>query len=122
MNSNTQRFVEDDQIHTVIHRFLPQNWMVIIHGKTEPFLKGPIPIFWPHAIASLPGKSINLALAIRWLTDMNGGQPIKLTKESIRQFHISKDTFGDSIKRLDGKVLISVSSPPGQHYDRPISE
>ena len=39
---------------------------LVVAPKKEPFLRGPIPLGWVTAAASLPGKTINVALALWW--------------------------------------------------------
>ena len=36
-----------------------------------PFLKGPIPMAWLNAAAKLPGKTLNVGIAIWWLAGMS---------------------------------------------------
>ncbi len=86
-------------------------------ANTRPFLKGPIAMDWLSAAASLPGKAINLALAVRWLVDMNGGKPVKLTAKALDLLNVSEDACGDGLKRLESAGLITVTRQPGQ---RPI--
>lgn len=86
-------------------------------GNTKPFLKGPIYMDWLSAAARLQGKAINLALAVRWLVDMNGGKPAKLTAKALDLLNVSEDACGDGLKRLESAGLITVTRLPGQ---RPI--
>jgi len=86
-------------------------------ANAKPFLKGPIPMDWLSAVAHLPGKSINLALAVRWLVDMSGGKPAKLTKKALSLLNVSEDACSDGLKRLEHVGLITVARQPGQ---RPI--
>ena len=81
---------------------------------TKPFLKGPIYLDWLSAAARLPGKAINLALAVRWLVDMNGGNPAKLTAKALALLNVSEDACSDGLRRLESKGLITVTRQPGQ--------
>lgn len=86
-------------------------------ATTKPFLKGPIYMDWLSAAASLPGKAINLALAVRWLVDMNGGKPAKLTAKALELLDVSDDACSDGLRRLESAGLVTVTRHPGQ---RPI--
>ena len=86
-------------------------------ANTRPFLKGPICMDWLGSAARLPGKAINLALAVRWLVDMNGGKPAKLTAKALAQLNVSEDACSDGLRRLESAGLITVARQPGQ---RPI--
>jgi hypothetical protein len=83
-------------------------------GNARPFLKGPIPMDWLSRAASLPGKTINLALAVRWLVDMNGGKPAKLTSKALALLNVSEDACSDGLRRLESAGLITVARQPGQ--------
>ena len=83
-------------------------------AHTRPFLKGPIPMDWLSAAAHLPGKAINLAMAVRWLADMNGGKPAKITAKALELFNVSEDACSDGLKRLEGAGLVTVTRHPGQ--------
>jgi hypothetical protein len=69
---------------------------------------------WLSAAASLPGKAINLALAVRWLVDMNRGKPVKLTAKALVLLNVSEDACGDGLRRLEAAGLITVTRQPGQ--------
>ena len=83
-------------------------------ANTRSFLKGPIYMDWLSAAASLPGKAINLALAVRWLVDMNGGKPAKLTAKALDLLNVSEDACSDGLRRLESAGLVTVTRQPGQ--------
>ena len=87
---------------------------MVVVASTKPFLKGPIYMDWLSAAAHLPGKAINLALAVRWLVDMNGGKPAKLTANALALLNVSEDACSDGLRRLEAAGLITVTRQPGQ--------
>jgi len=82
--------------------------------NTPPFIKGPISVAWLSQAAALPGKALHLALAIHWLTGMNKGAPVKVSKKALTHFCISTDAYRDGLKRLETAGLITVARLPGQ--------
>lgn len=82
--------------------------------KGEPFLKGPILLPWIQKSAELPGKALNVVLAIRWLSDMNYGQPIKISKKAMESFGFSNDACADALKRLEAAGIVDIERLPGQ--------
>lgn len=82
--------------------------------NTPPFIKGPIPVGWISQAAALPGKALHLALAIQWLSGMNKGAPVKVSKKALAHFCISTDAYRDGLKRLEAMGLIAVTRLPGQ--------
>jgi hypothetical protein len=81
---------------------------------TVPFLKGPIPMAWLNEAAKLPGKTLNLGLAIWWLAGMAKTKTFKLTGKALDQLDISRGAAADALKRLEGRGLIRVQRAPGQ--------
>jgi CRP-like cAMP-binding protein len=81
---------------------------------TAPFLKGPIPMAWLNAAAKLPGKTLNLGLAIWWLAGMAKTKAFKLTGKALVQLGVSRDAASSALKRLEAQGLIRVQRSPGQ--------
>lgn len=106
--------VTDQKIPTRKLRYDVETGGMVEKRQSEPFLKGPIPISWLNRAACLPGKAINVALAIRWLSDMNNGKPIKLTRKALEFFSVSPDAASDAIRRLECEGLIKVERHLGQ--------
>ena len=79
-----------------------------------PFLKGPIPMAWLNEAARLPGKALNLGIAIWWLAGMAQTKTFKLTGKALAQLGVSRDAAADALKRLEGRGLIRVQRAPGQ--------
>ena len=79
-----------------------------------PFLKGPISMAWLNAAAKLPGKALNVGLAIWWLAGMSKTTAFKLTGKSLSQLGVSRDAASDGLKRLEDIGLILVKRSPGQ--------
>jgi len=79
-----------------------------------PFLKGPIPMAWLNAAAKLPGKTLNVGVAIWWLAGMSKTTAFKLTRKALNQLGVSRDATSDALKRLEEHGLILVKRSPGQ--------
>jgi hypothetical protein len=85
-----------------------------VTSNGKPFIKGPIPLDWLGIVAKLPGKCLNVAMAICWLTGMSDGKPFKLTAKALRHFNVSNDTARDCLHRMELAGLIHVNRQPGQ--------
>jgi len=112
--SKTSNFVPDSQVPTVRLRFDAATGEMVEQHKSEPFLKGPISIVWLNQAALLGGKTLNVALAICWLSGMNGNQPVKLSKKALKLFHVSSDAALDALSRMEASGLIRLQKNPGQ--------
>lgn len=82
--------------------------------KKKLFLRGPIPMDWLSKAAELPGKTLNVALAIWWLQGMTQSESFKLTRKSLSLFNIKRDAASISLKRLEGAGLIKIQKKVGQ--------
>jgi hypothetical protein len=78
------------------------------------FVKGPIPLDWLTEVALLPGKCLNVAMAIQWLLGMSGGRPVNLTKRAEMSFNVSGDTSRECLNRLEAAGLIQLDRSPGK--------
>ena len=79
-----------------------------------PFLKGPIPMAWLNAAAKLPGKTLNVGIAIWWLSGMSKTTAFKLTRKALNQLGVSRGAALDALRRLEENGLILVKRLPGQ--------
>jgi hypothetical protein len=78
------------------------------------FIKGPIPMAWLSGVAKLPGKSMQVALALFWLAAMRPNDKVKMTRQAMRLFNVSDDSYRDAIPRLEAAGLIKVWRAPGR--------
>jgi len=85
--------------------------------KKKLFLRGPIPLEWLAVAAKLPGKTINVALALWWRHGMAKGKPFKLTQMALKAMNVERDAERAGLARLEQAGLIRVERKPGQ---RPI--
>lgn len=79
-----------------------------------PFLKGHIPMAWLNAAAKLPGKTLNVGIAIWWLAGMSKNTSFKITGRALEELGVSRDAASDALKRLEAHGLILVKRSPGQ--------
>jgi len=82
--------------------------------KKKLFIRGPIPIDWLSKAAELPGKTLNVALAIWWLNGMTQSESFKLTRKSLSLLCIKRDAASISLKRLEGAGLVKIQRKVGQ--------
>jgi hypothetical protein len=104
-------------IETILERRLrfDANANQFIEQKNRaPFLKGPIPLNWLSAAAALPGKTLNVALAVRWVADMSKGGEVHVTKAALQYFGLSEDAYRDGLRRLEVAGLVAVTRKGGQ--------
>lgn len=82
--------------------------------KKALFVKGPIPLEWLGRAAALPGKTINVAIALWWRHGMAKGKPFKLTRVSLKYLSVERAAASAGLARLEQAGLIQVETRPGQ--------
>ena len=107
-------YIDDRSIPVKRVRHDPSTGQYIDAPISVPFLKGPIPMAWLSEAAKLPGKSLNLGIAIWWLAGMAKTKTFKLTGKALKQLEVSRDAASDALKRLEARGLIRVQRSPGQ--------
>ena len=78
------------------------------------FLRGPIPLVWLSEAAKLPGKTLNVAIALWWRHGMARGRPFKLTRMALKALNVKRDAASAGLARLEQAGLIKVERKPGQ--------
>jgi DNA-binding MarR family transcriptional regulator len=79
-----------------------------------PFLRGPIPLEWLSVAASLPGKALNVAIALWWRHGMAEGKPFTLTRTALKAMNVERDAASAGLARLEQAGLIRVERKPGR--------
>ena len=69
---------------------------------------------WLNVAAKLPGKTLNVGIAIWWLAGMSKNTSFKITGRSLEELGVSRDAASDALKRLEEHGLILVKRSPGQ--------
>lgn len=102
-------------------RFIPYEKLRYTQGlgfskakQVSLFIKGPIPMDWISTAAKLPGKAIQVALALYWMGGMNPQKQFKITRRALVLFNVSDDAYRDALLRMEAAKLIKVSRCPGQ--------
>ena len=94
-------------------RFDSTNKQYVEYQNRELFIKGPIPLNWLSAAAALPGKTLNVALAIWWLAGMSKSREIPVTAAALKHFVLSNDAYLDGLNRLERAGLITLARRAG---------
>ena len=82
--------------------------------KKELFLRGPIPLEWLARAAALPGKTLNVSLALWWHHGMAKGKPFKLTRKALEYFNVERDAVGKALTQLEHAGLVQVERSSGR--------
>lgn len=105
-------YPDDRLVPTVKLRYTPEGFKPTRQGDL--FIKGPISMAWISCAAKLPGKAVQVALALLWLVGMKPQQKVKITRQALELFNVSGDAYRDALARLERAGLIKVSRARGQ--------
>ena len=78
------------------------------------FIKGPIPLDWIARAACLPGKTLHVALTLRYLSGLNKTNTVKLSAKTLEIMGVARDAKADALERLQQEALIIVEQLPGR--------
>lgn len=82
--------------------------------QTDGFIKGPLPLLWMTQAAQLPGKTLQVALALWYLCGLQKTDSVTLASKTAERFGISRDAKYDAIARLVNAGLVTVHQAPGK--------
>lgn len=111
------KLIDDSHIPVKRLQLNPNTGTLEDSPQKQIFLKGPIPMSWLSKAAHLPGKTLNVAIALWWLYGMKPGQSFKLTSKALEHLDVGRDAASDALRRLEEAGLIEVKRTKGQ---RPI--
>ena len=84
------------------------------HKAGERFIKGPLPASWFTKAAKLPGRALNVALALWYLAGLAKRPQVKLTHSALNQFGVLSDAGRRGLASLESVGLVSVDRGPGR--------
>ena len=78
------------------------------------FIKGPIPGEWISLASKLPGRSLHVALALRYLSGLQKTHRVKFTGQTRDQFGIPPDAARRGLQALERGGLVAVKGGSGR--------
>ena len=78
------------------------------------FLKGPIPLDWLCAAARMPGKSLQVGIAVWFLSGLNRSCIISLSNKTSHRFGLDRNSKYRGLAWLEAQGLITVERKIGR--------
>lgn len=69
---------------------------------------------WLSYAATLPGKTLNVALALCWYAEQRQSLDVRLMQSVLRQFAVSREASYDALRHLEQAGLIQVFRRTGR--------
>jgi DNA-binding transcriptional ArsR family regulator len=96
-------------------RVNPQGLYINTKGNSDKrFIKGPIPLKWILAASELPGKSLEISMALWFLKGVTRKNTVKLSGKLIRSFGVSRSTLYRGLAAMENAGLISIRRQIGR--------
>ena len=83
------------------------------HRITRPASCRPVNFPWLAVAAKLPGRTMNVAMAIWFVASLRKTPTIRLAPYALRMFGVSRDCCYDSLRRLSDAGLIALKTRRG---------
>ena len=80
----------------------------------EKFLKGPIPLNWIAQAARLPGKAIQVGMALWFLAGIKDRRTVALSGSVLEDFGVNRYAAYRGLKVLEDAGLVSAKRHPGR--------
>jgi len=84
------------------------------HKGREWFLRGPIPGLWLTRAATLPGRTLHVALALWHLAGMARSRVVKATGEAFRRFGVSPHAARRGLAAMERAGLVTAERHSGR--------
>ena len=79
------------------------------------FIKGPIDLEWISAVSQLPGKALNVGLALMWLSGLKKSKnKLKLTKTAYKVFNVTRQSSVKALQAMEAAKLIALERSSGR--------
>ena len=82
--------------------------------KADAFIKGPLPLTWMTLAAQLPGKTLQVALALWYLSGLQKTLTVRLASKTLEKFGVSRDAKYEALERLALLGLIQIQQDQGK--------
>ena len=83
------------------------------HRPGGRFIKGPIPLSWLGRAASLPGKTLHVALAVWYVASLAKQREAKLSRQASDAFGVGREGVAHGLKQLEAAGLVEVARKNG---------
>ena len=88
----------------------------VSRGKTHGrFLKGPVPLPWLQSASKLPGKSLQVGVALWYRAGLEGKSTVTLTNVLLAEFGVDRYAKRRALRHLRDAGLISVLQKNGRN-------
>jgi hypothetical protein len=81
--------------------------------RSDRYLRGPVPLAWLQASARLPGRALQVGLALWFLVGVTKSATVSLTTVKLAGFGVDRSAKRRALTALAGAGLIALDQAPG---------
>ena len=83
--------------------------------RSDRYLRGPVPLAWLQAAARLPGRALQVGLALWYLVGVTKSTTVSLTTVKLAGFGVDRSAKRRALAALAGAGLITLDQVPGRN-------
>ena len=83
--------------------------------RSDRYLRGPVPLAWLQAAARLPGRALQVGLALWFLVGVTKSATVSLTTVKLAGFGVDRSATRRALTALAGAGLIALDQAPGRN-------
>ncbi len=87
----------------------------LIERQSARYLRGPVPLAWLQAAARLPGRALQVGLALWYLVGVTKSTTVRLSSVRLVGFGVDRSAKRRALTALAGAGLITLDQAPGRN-------
>ena len=85
--------------------------------RSKPFIKGPIDLEWISKVALLPGKSLNVGLALMYLSGLTKNtEDLRLPQKHLKYFNVTRKSANRVLSLMEEEGLVEIERSQGRKH------
>ncbi len=91
--------------------------LVPTRRRSKPFIKGPIDLEWMSRVALLPGKSLNVGLALMYLSGLKkSNEDLRLSQKHLKCFNVTGKAANRVLDLMEQDGLVEIERSQGRKH------
>jgi hypothetical protein len=83
--------------------------------RSDRYLRGPVPLAWLEAAARLPGRALQVGLALWYLVGVTKSATVSLSSVRLAAFGVDRSAKRRALAALAGAGLVTLDQAPGRN-------
>jgi hypothetical protein len=83
--------------------------------RSDRYLRGPVPLAWLQAAARLPGRALQVGLALWYLVGVTKSTTVRLSSVRLAGFGVDRSAKRRALASLAGAGLVTLDQVPGRN-------